>query len=596
MKHMVKILLSISLLITMIFPAAVTASANQIGAEWIIQPQYDDITTFKDGVAFVEVDGKWGLIDRKGTYLVKPQYENSSLSFNEGLADVYKNGKWGYIDLSGKEVIKLQFPEQPGDFVEGLAAVSDGDYWGFINKEGKTVIDFQYVDVSNFYKGYALALTENKGIVFIDKNGKVTAETYMDYVDPLLYTDPYIYSDYVWLMDESGKWAFYSYDGKVIIKPTYETPLPFQWRDYMIDQINMFSDGKAIVINDKYERFLLDEKGKEMPVMSKYDGSPSLVVGSYKEGMIAASLLNENKSPTWGFLDQTGKEVVSLTSYSEIQDFQEGLAAVGNKDGAWGYINKKGQTVVPHSYDYALPFENGLAWVMKKGKWGMIDPKGKVIVPIKYEALDEQWQQMGEFQDGYLLVFNGKTYNFVNAKGQEVYKNGFENAWHFGEGLGAIKVKGKWGYIGKPKTAETAKPTSAKVVVDGKEVAFEAYSINGNNYFKLRDLGMALGGTSKRFEVTYDSKTDSIQLEAGKSYTPVGGELAATGKSGHVDAWATMSNVYLNGSQVELTAYKINGNNYFKLRDIGQAFNFAVTYDGDKKMIVMDTKHDYSNE
>ncbi|WP_182914511.1 WG repeat-containing protein [Paenibacillus sp. 1011MAR3C5] len=590
---MTKVLLSISLLITMMFPITATAAANKAISEIIIQPQYDDITVFENGVAFVEKDGKWGLIDRKGTYVTPPQYENSSLTFTEGLADVSKNGKWGFIDQKGKEIIKPQFPVQPGDFVESRAAVSDGDYWGFINKEGNVVIDYQYVEVSNFYKGYALALTEDKGIVFLDKNGKLAAETNMYYVEELQYVNPYEYSDYVWLMDENGKWAFYSYDGKQIIQPTYRTPLSFIWRDYVLEQSNMFSEGKAIVTNDKYERFLIDEKGKATPILAAYKGSPLLAVGAYREGMVMASLLNENKAPTWGFLDHTGKEIVSPTTYLEIQDFSEGVAAVQNKAGTWGYINKKGQTVVPHSYDYGFPFNNGLAWVMMKGKWGMIDQKGKVVVPLKYEPLDEEWQ-MGDFRDGYVLVFNGSTYNFVNAKGEEVYMDGFEGAWHFSEGIGAIMVNGKWGYISKPADMVTAKSASAKVIIDGKEVAFEAYSINGNNYFKLRDLGMALSGTSKQFDVSYDAKKDSIMLAAGKAYTPVGGELATTGKMIHVAAWPTTSNVYLNGNKVELAAYKIGGNNYFKLRDIGQAFNFGITYDEAKKMIVIDTTKSYT--
>ncbi len=37
---------------------------------------------------------------------------------------------------------------------------------------------------------------------------------------------------------------------------------------------------------------------------------------------------------------------------------------------------------------------------------------------------------------------------------------------------------------------------------------------------------------------------------------------------------------YMNGQQVQLEAYSINGNNYVKLRDIGQAVGFNVYWDG----------------
>jgi hypothetical protein len=48
---------------------------------------------------------------------------------------------------------------------------------------------------------------------------------------------------------------------------------------------------------------------------------------------------------------------------------------------------------------------------------------------------------------------------------------------------------------GVPSTPQSASPTSSTVLVNGKNVAFDAYNINGNNYFKLRDLAYTLNGT-----------------------------------------------------------------------------------------------------
>ena len=46
-----------------------------------------------------------------------------------------------------------------------------------------------------------------------------------------------------------------------------------------------------------------------------------------------------------------------------------------------------------------------------------------------------------------------------------------------------------------------------KVKVNGVEQTPQAYLIDGNNYFKLRDLAMMLRETPSRFEVGYDSET-----------------------------------------------------------------------------------------
>ncbi len=141
----------------------------------------------------------------------------------------------------------------------------------------------------------------------------------------------------------------------------------------------------------------------------------------------------------------------------------------------------------------------------------------------------------------------------------------------------------------------TANPTSSKIIVNGKEVSFEAYSINGNNYFKLRDVAKVLSGTGKQFEVKWDGTKNVINLVSGSPYTVVDGELAV-GDGKAKTAVFNSSPIYKDGVQVSLTAYTINGNNYFKLRDIGQAFDFGVTWDGAANTIRIDTSTGYQSE
>lgn len=53
-----------------------------------------------------------------------------------------------------------------------------------------------------------------------------------------------------------------------------------------------------------------------------------------------------------------------------------------------------------------------------------------------------------------------------------------------------------------------------RILVDGQETHMTAYTINGNNYVKLRDVGKAVG-----FEVYWDSANGCVQIESGKPYT-----------------------------------------------------------------------------
>ena len=53
---------------------------------------------------------------------------------------------------------------------------------------------------------------------------------------------------------------------------------------------------------------------------------------------------------------------------------------------------------------------------------------------------------------------------------------------------------------------------------------------------------------------------------------------------------------YLDGEQINLTAYEINGSNYVKLRDIGQAVDFGVTYDAATNTVHISPDKPYTEE
>lgn len=134
--------------------------------------------------------------------------------------------------------------------------------------------------------------------------------------------------------------------------------------------------------------------------------------------------------------------------------------------------------------------------------------------------------------------------------------------------------------------------TSSTVLVNGQEIAFEAYMINNSNYFKLRDLAKVVSGTDKQFEVRWNSDKKAIELISNEAYTEVGNELALGDGSAKI-AKLNTSIVYKDGEEVNLEVYTINENNYFKLRDIAQAFNIAITWDGETKAVGIDTTAGY---
>ena len=141
----------------------------------------------------------------------------------------------------------------------------------------------------------------------------------------------------------------------------------------------------------------------------------------------------------------------------------------------------------------------------------------------------------------------------------------------------------------------SAKPTASTVLVDGRNIAFDAYNINGNNYFKLRDLAHTLSGSAKEFAIDWDGASNAISIISAKPYTPVGGEMKSKGTQAKT-ATPTSSKISLDGKEIKVAAYNIEGNNYFKLRDIGAALNFGVDWDAAKNTIVIDTGKGYTAE
>lgn len=55
-------------------------------------------------------DGLWGFVSLDGAVLLEPQFEDAS-SFSKGMAAVKKDGKWGYIDKTGAFLIPPTFEE-----------------------------------------------------------------------------------------------------------------------------------------------------------------------------------------------------------------------------------------------------------------------------------------------------------------------------------------------------------------------------------------------------------------------------------------------------------------------------------------------------
>ena len=80
---------------------------------------------FSDGLARVELDGKWGFIDKSGKEVIPCVYDYA-WGFSDGLAVVELNGKWGFIDKAGKQLVPCVYDNVYATAVDILVGTVEG--------------------------------------------------------------------------------------------------------------------------------------------------------------------------------------------------------------------------------------------------------------------------------------------------------------------------------------------------------------------------------------------------------------------------------------------------------------------------------------
>lgn len=140
--------------------------------------------------------------------------------------------------------------------------------------------------------------------------------------------------------------------------------------------------------------------------------------------------------------------------------------------------------------------------------------------------------------------------------------------------------------------ALTIVPTRTKgqaVYVGSTRVYPTGYNINDNNYFKLRDVGKLAG-----FGVDWNEDTRTVEISTTRTAPELTGiaDTAVTGAT----AKPTDQRITVDGKEVSMTAYKIKGNNYVKLRDIGKTINFGVSFNMATKAVSIDPNGTYVEE
>lgn len=105
----------------------------------LFEGYYEKASEFQHGIAVVQSEGKWGVINQKGLPLIPPKYDRID-EFEDGFAKVRIKRVSGLSDLNGKILINPDF-EYISYAGEGLFRLEKGDRLGYFDANGQWVWD-----------------------------------------------------------------------------------------------------------------------------------------------------------------------------------------------------------------------------------------------------------------------------------------------------------------------------------------------------------------------------------------------------------------------------------------------------------------------
>lgn len=285
---------------------------DKTGNELTNCKQYDGMDNFSEGLAAVNLNDKYGFIDKNGQEIIPCTYENAyylglkSLSFSEGMAAVSKNGKWGFINQTGDKVIPFIY-DWAENFSEGLAAVELKGKYGFINKNGEQVIPCIYDSANKFSEGLAGVMLQSNNFGpqkwgFLDKSNNL--------IIPCVYGCNYLHLP-------EGYYSGVFFDG-------------------ILSQGVIFSQGLAVVSGTNefgHHKYGYIDKTGQLQIPLVFNEATS-----FSNGLAAVRIGYEK----WVFIDKSGKKTIPKTYPGIDHLFRDHVFVNGIARTCWGYIDKNG--------------------------------------------------------------------------------------------------------------------------------------------------------------------------------------------------------------------------------------------------------------
>lgn len=349
---------------------------------------YEYATRFCMGSAFIRSNGQYAPIAETFVVLGENRFEDIGV-FNEFVCPVKREGKWGYMTNSSRVICNYIF-DTCFAWHNGYGVGRIGTGSGIVNMNGELTYLSGCVVKSQVNEGYLLVKNaKGKDVLMNTKGKEVVLPGYADKPDawkpvhgfswgvlPVLVetksTDTY------GVKATGGKnvtatftnYRFIDSTGKAIIERigkddalNYELVHNFKGAWAIVKQWNNFNSQKIYKV--------VDREGN-------VKGNFSYIYAFDEKYLMA----KDNESMVINIFNTEMEPVATIEKrILKTGEFSEGLIRVYDDiDGAWGYLNMEGKTIIQFRYEDATDFNNGYALVKNKGRWFYINTAGKEFV------------------------------------------------------------------------------------------------------------------------------------------------------------------------------------------------------------------------
>lgn len=354
-----------------------------------------------------------GIASGSGKIIIPPKKQEIEFEVynnqKQEIGSVTIDGKSGLIDTTGRWMIPLEYrgPSVLGKNLRSITRIKDNRK-GLVNLSGEIITSLEYDDATALQGNGTGAILHKEGIwIYVDSLAvqKFTSPHKIDYNPFYVCSPPSYFCPRLVALNDSIGYSAYDSRGNLVEKSTTDKSPTYTWIGYessnklqgykdrwnnvtILPQYKWVSDGfsfgYAVVTPQKSNKLGIINKDNQLVVPAEYDFA----------GILSDSMCVLKKKGKIAFCDLRGNPKTPFI-YSRVSEIQDGYIAVV-RDKRLGVCKEAtGEEIIPCQYESIDFFSEEYFFyiiVSQNKKVGIIDLQtGKTIIPCLYDEIKMNW-------------------------------------------------------------------------------------------------------------------------------------------------------------------------------------------------------------